>query len=32
MDSRNQTLALLFMALGQRDVSQIVIGELTTYT
>ncbi|XP_062510130.1 RNA 3'-terminal phosphate cyclase-like protein [Corticium candelabrum] len=32
VDSRNQTLALLFMALGQRDVSQIVIGELTTYT
>lgn len=32
VDSRNQTLALLFMALGQRDVSKLLLGDLTTYT
>ena len=32
MDSASQVTALLFMALGQRDVSRVLLGELTTYT
>lgn len=30
-DSASQSLALLFMALGQKDVSRIVLGSLTDY-
>ena len=30
--SLNQCLVLLFMALGQRDVSKVQLGELTEYT
>ena len=32
MDSASQVTVLLFMALGQRDVSRVLLGELTTYT
>lgn len=32
VDSRHQSLALLYMILGQRDVSKIVTGPLTPYT
>ncbi|XP_065834537.1 RNA 3'-terminal phosphate cyclase-like protein [Oscarella lobularis] len=32
VDSRNQSLAFLLMALGQKDLSKIQSGELTSYT
>ena len=32
MDSRHQSLACLYMILGQRDVSRILTGPLTPYT
>jgi len=32
VDSTHQSLALLYMALGQMDVSKILLGPLTTYT
>lgn len=32
VDSRHQSLALLFMVLGQRDVSKILCGPLSSYT
>ena len=32
MDSGSQVIPLLFMALGQRDVSKVQLGELTPYT
>ncbi|XP_048448309.1 RNA 3'-terminal phosphate cyclase-like protein [Rhincodon typus] len=32
VDSTNQSLALLYMALGQQDVSKIQIGSLSPYT
>jgi len=32
VDSRHQSLALLYMALGQMDVSKVLLGPLTTYT
>lgn len=32
VDSTNQSIALLMMALGQQDVSKILIGPLTPYT
>ena len=32
VDSTNQHLALLFMALGQKNVSTIVLGPLSPYT
>ena len=32
VDSRHQSLALLYMSLGQRDVSKIITGPLTPYT
>ena len=32
MDSGSQVVVLLFMALGQRDVSKVQLGELTPYT
>merc|ERR1719354_514607 len=32
IDAAHQSLALLYMALGQMDVSKILIGPLTTYT
>lgn len=32
VDATHQSLALLYMALGQMDVSKILIGPLTTYT
>lgn len=31
-DSACQAIALLFMALGQKDVSKILLGPLSTYT
>lgn len=31
-DSACQSIALLFMALGQKDVSKILLGPLSTYT
>ena len=32
IDSGSQLFPLLFMALGQRDVSKVQLGELTPYT
>lgn len=32
MDSSNQSLALLFMTLGQQDVSKVLLGPLSPYT
>lgn len=32
VDSRHQSLALLYMILGQRDVSKLLTGPLTPYT
>ena len=32
VDSTSQHLALLFMALGQKNVSKIVLGPLSPYT
>jgi hypothetical protein len=32
VDSGSQVIPLLFMALGQRDVSKVQLGELTPYT
>jgi len=32
IDSTNQSMAALFMVLGQTDVSKLVIGPLTPYT
>lgn len=32
VDSTNQSLALLYMMLGQQDVSKILLGPLSPYT
>lgn len=32
VDSTSQSLAVLYIALGQKDVSKLVIGPLTDYT
>lgn len=32
VDSTSQSLAILYMALGPKDVSKLVIGPLTDYT
>ncbi len=32
VDSSNQHLVLLFMALGQKDVSKVMLGPLSPYT
>lgn len=32
VDSTNQSLALLYMTLGQQDVSKVLLGPLSPYT